>query len=293
MGSSQQDERDPGHHDDRAERNQQFSEIRHQEDSKLLAALGHGNETLLKFWAMRSLCFAASALLFAAVGLAQTKAPTKTTTPAEVEITSEPSHHLALQNSYVRVFQVEVFAGSATLMHRHRHDYVFITLGSAEISNQVEGKAPVTLTLHDGEARATDGGFAHIVRNLAPTSFRTVAIELLQDEKARQSPPPKWDEERGLHVLHGGTEDILFVKDGVRVSQIDLQIAGSMPKHHHPGPHLIVALTDLVLRSDAVGQAPSNLEMKAGDVKWLDSGLTQTETNVGEKEAKLVILEFK
>ena len=58
-------------------------------------------------------------LLTAVVLSAQTNA-TK-----EVEITAEPSHHLALENNYVRVFKVEVAPHAATLMHRHRHDYVF------------------------------------------------------------------------------------------------------------------------------------------------------------------------
>src|SRR5579863_899339 len=154
-------------------------------------------------------------------------------TPTEVEITSEPSHHLVLQNRYVRVFQVEVAPGSATLLHRHRHDYVFVSLGSSEISNEVQGKSPVTLKLQAGETRFTPGDFAHIARNLAVTPFRAVAVEFLQDENEQKTAQQKWTEDRGLHVLQGGTEDILFVKDGVRVSQVDLQIAGSVPKHRH------------------------------------------------------------
>ncbi len=236
---------------------------------------------------MKSLCFAVTLMLVAGSTSKTAK------DPGEVEITAEPSHHLVFQNNYVRVFQVEVPVKAATLMHRHRHDYVFVALGPAEISNEVQGKEPVKISLKDGEARATDGGFAHIARNIGNSSFRNVTIELMQDEKARQSPPAQWDEDRGMHVLHGGTEDIVFVKDGVRAVEVDLQIAGSIPRHHHPGPQLIVALTDLVLRSDAVGKAPANLEMKTGDVKWLESGLTQTETNVGQHEAKMMILEFK
>jgi len=59
-------------------------------------------------------------------------------TMKEVEITSEPSHHLALENTYVRVFKVEVAPHAATLLHRHRHDYVFVSLGPSHISNEVE-----------------------------------------------------------------------------------------------------------------------------------------------------------
>lgn len=214
-------------------------------------------------------------------------------TPAEVEITSEPSHHLALQNQYVRVFQVEVAPHAATLAHRHRHDYIFVTLGTAQVSNEVVGKPPVTLDLKDGEVRAADGNFAHVARNLANTPFRNVAVELLQDQQAHNSPPPKWDEDRALHVLHGGTQEILFVKDGVRVSEVELQVAGVLPQHHHKGPHLLIAVTDLVLRDEIAGKTASNLEMKSGDVKWVEGGFTHTLTNVGGAEAKMVTLEFQ
>lgn len=219
---------------------------------------------------------------------AQTKKQTKP--PSDVEITSEPSHHLAFENSYVRVFQVEVAPHSPTLLHRHRHDYIFVSLGPAEISNEVEGKSPVTLKLQDGEARFTQGNFAHVARNLANTPFRNVTIELLQDEQA--SAPPKWGEDRGVQVLQGGTKQILFVKDGVRVSELELQTAGVEPKHRHSGPYLVVAVTDVLFRSEVVGKPASNIEMKSGDVRWVEGGFTHTITNVGKQEAKLVVLEF-
>jgi quercetin dioxygenase-like cupin family protein len=223
------------------------------------------------------------------IPVAAQKNKAQTKAPSEVEITSEPNHHLVFQNTYVRVFQVEVAPNSATLMHRHRHDYTFVTLGPSQISNEVEGKPPVTLNLHDGETRFAPGNFAHRARNLADTPFRNVTIEFLRDEKESSS---KWDEDRGLHVLHGGTQEVLFVNDGVRVSEVELQTAGVLPKHHHPGPRLLVAVTDLVFRDDVVGKPASNIEMKSGDVKWLEAGVTHTITNVGMKQAKFVELEF-
>jgi hypothetical protein len=123
-------------------------------------------------------------------------------TPAEVEITNEPHHHFLFENQYVRVFNVEVAPQQATLMHRHRHDYVFVTLGATDVSNQVEGKPPLRLTLHDGDTRFVPGGFAHVARDFAPQPFRNLTIEFLQEEKARTHPAPKWDEERGLKGLH-------------------------------------------------------------------------------------------
>src|SRR6202047_695146 len=78
-------------------------------------------------------------------------------TTNEVEITSEPSHHFALENEFIRVFKVEVAPHESTLMHRHRHDYVFVTIGASEVSNEVEGKPPVDLKLQDGEVHFTPG----------------------------------------------------------------------------------------------------------------------------------------
>jgi quercetin dioxygenase-like cupin family protein len=213
-------------------------------------------------------------------------------TATEVEITAEPHHHLVLENLYVRVFQVEIPSGEATLLHRHRHDYVSVMLGAAQISNQVEGKPAVTARPADGQTNFAEGGMSHVVRDLAATPFRDVTVELLQDEKARQSPPPKWDEERGLQILEGGTQDIMFVKDGVRVSEIDLQPGGMIPQHHHGGPHLVIAVTDLDLQSDIVGKGVSRIERKAGDVNWVPGGFTHTLMNMGKQPAKFITLEF-
>ena len=226
-----------------------------------------------------------TALLLATVALAAQSA-------SDTNLAAEPHHHPALENAYVRVFNVEVAPHEATLMHAHHHDYIFVTLGASEIENDVEGKPPVTLKLQDGEVRFVAGNFAHLARNLADTPFRNVTIELLQDEAARKTPPPAWDDERGLHLFTGGTQDIMFVKDGVRVSEIELQPGATIPSHHHSGPHLVVAVTDLDIRSDVEGKGPMPGHLKSGEVKWLPGGYTHTLTNTGKQEAKFVTLEF-
>jgi len=239
---------------------------------------------MLEFRPMKSRWVVCSFILSAVLLRAQTT--------TEVEITGEPHHHLVLENEYVRVFKVEVAPHESTLMHRHRHDYVFVTLGGSMVSNEVQGKPPVQFKLQEGDTRLLPGGFAHLARNLAPTAFRNITIEFLQDQKARTSPLPKWDEERGLRVLERGTQDILFVKDGVRVSEIELQPGGMIPTHHHYGPHLLVAVTDLKVRSDVEGQGRMPGHFASGEVKWLPGGYTHTLTNVGGQPAKFITLEF-
>jgi anti-sigma factor ChrR (cupin superfamily) len=118
-----------------------------------------------------------------------------------------------------------------------------------------------------------------------------VTIELMQDEKLRQT-PSHWPEEGGEKIFPGGRIDILFVKDGVRVSEVNLDPGAVVPSHHHDGPHLLVAVTDVDIRSDVEGMGPMPGKFESGDVKWLPGGYTDTLTNVGKIPARFVTVEF-
>jgi len=223
-------------------------------------------------------------LLLAPLVLAQTE--------QQVEITAEPHHHLVLSNDQVRVFSVDVPPHTDTLIHWHHHDYIYVALGDATVSNEVVGKPPVQLTFHDGQtAFAPPAPFAHRARNLSDQPFRNVTVELLQDDKLRALKSP-WDSDRGLNILHGGTQEILFVKDAVRASEFELQPGGVVPTHHHTGPHLVVALTDFELRIDIAGKAPAIPAQKAGGSRWVPGDLTDAIANTGHTPAKFVTLEF-
>jgi hypothetical protein len=222
--------------------------------------------------------------LIATLAAAQAAAP-------EVELTAEPHHHLTLENKYVRVFNVEVAPHTDTLMHWHRHDYIAVNLGTAEVINAVKDKPPVTVKLQDGQTGFTPATFAHIASNRTDLPFRNVTIEIVDDEALRNS-TAKWDEDRGLETFPGGTKQILFVKDAIRVTEFELQPGSVTPSHHYTGPHLLVAVSDLDIRSDVEGQGPMPGHFKSGDSKWLPGNYSHTVTNTGTKPAKFVTLEF-
>jgi quercetin dioxygenase-like cupin family protein len=209
----------------------------------------------------------------------------------DVEVTADPTYHLLLENRYARVFKVDIGPHAATRMHRHRHDYIYVALNSTGFANQVEGKAPAIVRILAGEPIFVEGNFAHLMRNLAAVPFRDVTVEIMQDAQTRKL-PAKWDENRGLHILEGGDRDIRFVRDGVRVSQTDLQPGGMLPKQHHPGPYLIIALSDLELQNEIVGNGASSVQLAAGEVDWVRGGFTDSLRNVGKRQAKFITLEF-
>jgi len=208
-------------------------------------------------------------------------------TTRELEISAEPSHHLELASiGSERVFRVEVAPHASTLLHRHRHDYVSITLGPAHVLDEVEGKPLVELRLNDGETRFSPGNFAHVVKNLSDQPYRNLTIELLQDGKTGQTPYRRM--KNSENNFPGGRVKTLFVRDGVRVSEVNLEPGASVPDHHYDGKHLVVAISDCDLRSDIEGWDPMHEKFKAGDIKLLPGGYT----NTGRQAARFVTLGF-
>jgi quercetin dioxygenase-like cupin family protein len=216
----------------------------------------------------------------------------------EVEITAEPHHHLILENKSVRVFYVDVPTNDSTLIHRHRHDYIYVTLGASAIVNSIVGKPSITGSMQDGDTQLAPAPFAHSVKTVSATPFRNVTIELLEDAKLRQdaqSNATHWDETRGLDILNGGTKEILFVKDGVRVTEYELQPGRNAPTPQ--GAYLIVPVSSLHLEaSDRPVNAPrdawSTVAMDSGEAAWVPPGHFHSVTNAGHSPAKFITLEF-
>jgi len=215
-------------------------------------------------------------------------------TAPEVELSAEPHHHLTLENKYVRVYNVEVPPHADTLMHWHRHDYIYVTLGPTEVVNEVKDKPPATIKLQDGETHFSPAPFAHIAHNRTDQPFRNVTIEIVDDENLRHA-TTKWDpnknEDRALETFPGGTQQILFIKDAIRASEFELQPGAAVPPDHHAGPLLLVAVTDIYLRTSVEGQAPGPERLKSGEVRWMPNGFPAV-TNIKTKPAKFVTLEF-
>lgn len=236
----------------------------------------------MKFWPAFSL-----SCLFVA---AQSAAP-------EVEITAEPHHHQVFANDRVRIFYVEIPAHGETLLHWHRHDYVYINLGEAQVSNEAKGKQPVNVKLHDGDAGLISASFAHVAKNLNDTPFRNIDVELLHDTALRRLPKPSEDQ-RALAILQGGTQQVLWVKDGVRASEFELQPNAAVPSQAKARAIVLVALNELDFYTndprshDAHEPAAPKVHLKPGEAKWLPVGFRHPLVNAGKSVAKFVTLEI-
>ena len=215
-----------------------------------------------------------------------------------VEITSEPSHHLVFQNEYVRVFDVTVAPKATTLVHRHNHDYLFVTLGDSDVVSARPGEKPVALLLKDGEVRFTPGNFAHAAINNSDRPFHNITIELLKPSANVKTCTEKCDSGgcagATLNSPVAGCPSTVrrISADQWTVSLVTLPPSARIEKHTHTMPHLVVAVSDLDLTSQTES-ASNNFKRAPGGLAWVPAGVTHTLSNNSSKPAQLVTLEFK
>jgi len=203
-----------------------------------------------------------------------------------VPITQEPSHHLVLENRYIRVFDVEVAPHFATRVHRHDHDYIFVTLGDSDVSNERVHEEPVELKLKDGETHFAPGGFAHKAVNLADTPFHNITIEFVEPGLTTRAAGAKdtsvaasqfggaSSEAFGKIKLHQGT----FLNGEVSTCMGD-QLAG---------PQLLVPVSEFFVKT----AAKTNQAKRPGEVLWLNAGDCATIVTRGNLPARFVLLNF-
>ena len=216
--------------------------------------------------------------------------------PHTVPITSEPSHHLVIENAWVRVFDVTVAPKASTLIHQHDYDYLFVTLGDSDVTSARVGEKPVRLVLKDGETMFSPGHFAHAAINNLDVPFHNITIELLRpstnvktcSQNCEQPVPCALEGARSC-----GSRKTRITSDQWTVTDVTLDPAAKLPRHSHAGPHLVVPVSELSLREDADNQAEREIRAQPGQSAWVPAGRAHVVTNVGNRPARLITLQFK
>ncbi len=118
-----------------------------------------------------------SSLMLACAATAQAQS-----IPGAVLAKNEPHHHLAYQDSTLRVLRVRVPAHDTTLLHEHDPDYFWIALGASTVVNAKLGAPEATITSADLSIHYTPGNFAHVARNPGGVDFDNITVELLEPQ---------------------------------------------------------------------------------------------------------------
>jgi hypothetical protein len=212
-----------------------------------------------------------------------------------VEITSEPSHHLVMENLFVRVFAVTVSPKHPTLMHRHGKDYISIALGDSEILNTKQGAQPVDVKFKDGQVGYAAAGLVHSVADNGDGPFRNLTIELMQPTTNQKActescsiPIPCASTDKSQCV----TETKIMGSDQWSVTQIVIPAGATYPKHTHLANFLVLPLADADVKVRNQDGPETNMHNEAGKPTW-NNPVVHTLTNSDSKPASVVLLEFR
>jgi len=203
-----------------------------------------------------------------------------------VDIVDEPHHALLLRNAKVRVFRLKLEPGQATLPHRHTTFYAFLSLRPTLIGNEVRDRQPVMTRLDANELHTSKGGFTLAERNNSSEPADLLVIEALKGNAGDFKGP------MGGFRYHDAAFGELFEAPGVRGYTMRMAAGGRTEQHQEAYDRLLIALADLKLKEDAAGEPPSELEMKAGEIRWFPGGTAHATTNMGSSPAEFITLEF-
>ena len=215
--------------------------------------------------------------------------------PQAVPVASEPRHHLAFENRYVRVFAVEVAPHDATLLHEHSLDYLYVTLGSADIVNAPFGKPEAHAQLKDGEVHFARGGFAHVARNLSDLPFRNLTIEFLQPqgevrnlcEKIVPGEAGPCEKAQGK----GYVATPLFETAEVRIELVRLDPQAQQVEMAPGTGTLVAALEQAGIKVESEGKPP--MTIATGGLLWLRAGSRQVFSNLRNTPSNFLRIAFK
>lgn len=200
-----------------------------------------------------------------------------------VPVVKEPRHHMKFENKYVRVFDVVVPPGDATLFHVHSNDYVFVSIGDANLKAEALGGKPGDLILKNGEVRFTKGPITHRVTNVSATPFRNITIEILASPG--RAAASQADTSPGLSQV--------LDNDRIHVERLILEPGQSTSLHTHGLAALSVFLTKAKVRVESPGQKPQTIEYKPGDFRWRDAPTTHSIKNIGSTRFEAVGIDWK
>ena len=198
-----------------------------------------------------------------------------------VEISGEPRHHPKFENEFVRLWDVTVPVGDATLWHAHRNDNVVVSFGDVKLRIETLGREPVESPWKFGEVRFSNATYIHRAMNVGTTTFHNFTIELLK--------PPA-----GATLTREPGREPVLENERVRVFRVTLEPGQSGPMHTHTVPILAIALTPGDLEVTTKGRdKPERVSRPEGNVLWRSEAVTHSVKNVGKTRYEGVDIEFK
>ncbi len=206
--------------------------------------------------------------------------------PVSVPVEKEPMHRLKFENEFVRLFDVLVPAGEATLFHVHLYAGVSVRVSNALIiDEEVAGKAtPYEIKYGEATFGARSQPLTHRVVNNGKSDFHNIFIEILPSNNVA-----------GAVAFPILSDDHVILIDNarVRINRLVLKPGESSKLHTHQMRGLGIILYESRIELTAPDGTKRTVDSKPGDHAWQNAGTTHIIKNIGSNVFAAIDIELK
>jgi hypothetical protein len=215
---------------------------------------------------------------------------------AQIPVDREPHHRVVYQNADLRVLDLRVATGEATLDHRHEFDIVTVSMSAGtrtrvKSAGQPDGEIRAPRPLGDATVAEYAGKPAsHLVETLGDTAYQLFAVENLRSAG--------WSGGSPLSALATAV-----TADTRAFHLYDVRLVRTSPQttHTHASPTIAVLIGGIVLsegsdaQAKALAPAPVGLKRLDQPGQWVlvPRGESHTVVRLGTVDARLVEIEVR
>jgi hypothetical protein len=208
-------------------------------------------------------------------------------TPEQVvPITAEPEHKIRFDNGKVRMYEVRLAKGQATLMHEHLADSFSVIFRDTEISIELLDGATTNSSFSAGRvgfASTVQGPYSHRVVASKDTDFHVIAMELM-------TPAP--DPAASLDPRADSSFELVLDNPRGRAYRIRLASGESTGPFTRPGSTAIFAISAGRIAEELSGERNRLWDFETGHFRWMDHAETLALKNEGSTPVDLVEIEI-
>jgi hypothetical protein len=211
-------------------------------------------------------------------------------------------YRLVLHNEYVQVFDLRLRPEEQAPLHDNIYDLFWIALDNGILQWDSREGSSKELRLEAGDARLFLSHEINSLRNKTAGPVHSVVVELRRQRFATGSCPCSSDVARavcGCAPAPRLPSLWALAIQGTTFAETTLESGQSLNELHHRDNTLLVAIRLTQLQHEvnvrnswqAVHPGSARIELAPGDVEWLPEGKHRL-TNVGDKEARFITIEF-
>lgn len=200
-----------------------------------------------------------------------------------IAITAEPNHKIRFDNGRVRMYELVLPKGKATLVHEHRADSFTVSFRTTEITREPLGGKPVVVKIPAGRvgfASTAKGPYSHRVIASGDATTHVIAMELMSSAgavTAAQRP--------------GAAFKIVMENPRGRAYRLTLAPGESTEAFTRSAGTAVFAISAGRISESADGKPARLWDFEPGHFRWLDVSEKLSVKNEGSIPIDLVEIE--